>query len=216
MSLRDVAIVGVYATEQGRSLPHRTSLDLAQEAVFGAIADAGLQSSDVDGVAADWPGPGGEPGEGASWARALGGPVSWVSDSLLDTSGARGVLKAASAIDAGLCDVAVVGGGMVDVRSRRERRPRNGAVRVHRRLGRIRGALFALVAAEHMHRFGTTPEQLATVAATIRNNGSTNPEAVMFGKGPYTAADILASPMLASPLHRLDVCLTGEGAPRSC
>ena len=179
MSLRDVAIVGVYATEQGRSLPHRTSLDLAQEAVFGAIADAGLQSSDVDGVAADWPGPGGEPGEGASWARALGGPVSWVSDSLLDTSGARGVLKAASAIDAGLCDVAVVGGGMAGMFGPGASvGPGMEPCEFTDVWGGYVVPLFALVAAEHMHRFGTTPEQLATVAATIRNNGSTNPEAV--------------------------------------
>ncbi len=207
-----MAIVGVYATEQGRSLPHRTSLDLAQEAVFGAIADAGLQPSDVDGVAADWPGPGGEPGEGASWARALGGPVSWVSDSLLDTSGARGVLKAASAIDAGLCDVAVVGGGMAGMFGPGASvGPGMEPCEFTDVWGGYVVPLFALVAAEHMHRFGTTPEQLAAVAATIRNNGSTNPEAVMFGKGPYTVEDILASPMLASPLHRLDVCLTGEG-----
>src|SRR6266511_3187325 len=63
MALSDVAVVGVYATEQARQLPHRTSLDLAQEAVLGAIADAGLRPQDVDGVAADWPGPGGRPGE---------------------------------------------------------------------------------------------------------------------------------------------------------
>lgn len=207
-----MAIVGVYATEQGRSLPHRTSLDLAQEAVFGAIADAGLRPADVDGVAADWPGPGGEPGEGASWARVLGGPVSWVSDSLLDTSGARGVLKAASAIDAGLCDVAVVGGGMAGMFGPGASvGPGMEPSEFTDVWGGYVVPLFALVAAEHMHRFGTAPEHLATVAATIRNNGSTNPEAVMFGKGPYTVEDVLASPVLASPLHRLDVCLSGEG-----
>ena len=112
MALRDVAVVGVHATEQARQLPHRTSLDLAQESVLGAIADAGLGPTDVDGVAADWPGPGGRPGEAASWARVLGRPLSWVSDGLLDAAGARGVMKAAAAISAGLCDVAVVGGGL--------------------------------------------------------------------------------------------------------
>lgn len=212
MGLSDVAIVGVHATEQGRQLSHRTSLDLAQEAVFGAIADAGLAPSDIDGVAADWPGPGGEAGEGASWARALGRPVRWVADSLLDTSGARGVLKAAAAINAGLCDVAVVGGGMAGMYS-----PGSsiGAGVEPAEFADVWGAyvipLFALVATEHMHRFGTTSEQLATVAATIRNNGHTNPEAIMYGRGPYTVDDVLASPMLSTPLRRLDVCLAGEG-----
>jgi len=55
-----------------------------------------------------------------------------------------------------------------------------------------------------MHEFGTTPEQLAHVSATIRNHGHVNPEAVMFGAGPYTIADVLASPLIATPFHRLD------------
>lgn len=212
MSLQDVAVVGVYATEQSRALPHRTSLELAQEAVFGAIADAGLKPTDVDGVAVEWPGAAGRPVEGSAWARALGGPVRWIADSLLDTSGVRGVLKAAAAIDAGLCDVAVVGGGMAGVFGP------GATVGAGAEPGEFTdtwGAyvvpLFALVAAEHMHRFGTTSEQTATVAATIRNNGHANPEAIMFGRGPYTVEDVLASPMVASPLHRLDVCLSGEG-----
>nr|WP_271209686.1 thiolase family protein [Rhodococcus wratislaviensis]GLK34388.1 hypothetical protein GCM10017611_12350 [Rhodococcus wratislaviensis] len=212
MPLQDVAVVGIYATEQSRALPHRTSLELAQEAVFGAIADAGLKPSDVDGVAAEWPGAGGRPGEGSSWARALGGSVRWIADSLLDTSGVRGVLKAAAAINAGLCDVAVVGGGMAGMFGP------GATVSAGVEPGEftdVWGAyvvpLFALVAAEHMHRFGTTSEQLASVSATIRNNGHTNPEAIMFGRGPYTVDDVLASPMVASPLHRLDVCLSGEG-----
>jgi acetyl-CoA acetyltransferase len=212
MALRDVAIVGVYATEQARQLPHRTSLDLAQEAVLGAIADAGLRPQDVDGVAADWPGPGGAVGEAASWSRVLGRPLSWVSDGLLDAAGARGVLKAAAAISAGLCDVVVVGGGLAG----RFRRGRTiNAAESFVEFTDVWGAyvvpLFALVAHGHMHRFGTTPEQIATVSAMIRNCGSINPEAAMFGKGPYTVKDILASPMLATPFHLLDVCIAGEG-----
>lgn len=212
MALSDVAIVGTYATEQGRELPERTSLDLVQEAVFGAIADAGLTPADVDGMAADWPGPGGHCGESASWARVLGRPLRWTSDGILDNAGSRGILKAAAAIDAGLCEVAVVGGGMA------------GAFRGGVSVGAgpepleftdVWGAyvvpLFALIAASHMHEFGTTPEQLSLAAATIRNNGHINPEAVMYGRGPYTVDDILSSPMLASPLHRLHVCLSGEG-----
>jgi acetyl-CoA acetyltransferase len=212
MPLRDVAIVGVHATEQARRLPDRTSLDLAQESVLGAIADAGLEPGEVDGVAADWPGPGGSAGEASSWARVLGRPLSWVSDGLLDASGARGVLKAASAIAAGLCEVAVVGGGLA---GRFGRGQTVGGADEFIEFTDVWGAyvvpLFALVAQGHMHRFGTTPEQLATVAATIRNAGSTNPEAAMYGRGPYAVEDILASPLIASPFHLLDVCIAGEG-----
>jgi acetyl-CoA acetyltransferase len=72
-------------------------------------------------------------------------------------------------------------------------------------------AQFALVAARHMHEFGTTSRQLAEVAATIRNNGTTNPEAMMYGRGPYTAEDVLASRIVATPFHLLDCCIVGEG-----
>ena len=212
MSLNDVAVVGVYATEQARQLPHRTALDLAQEAIFGAIADAGLTPSDVDGVAADWAGPGGHPGEPGSWARVFGRALNWTSDGMLDTSGTRGILKAAAAIDAGLCDVAVVGGGMAGrFGAGGSVGPGNEPLEFTDVWGAYVVPLFALVATSHMHEFGTTAEQLALTAATVRNNGHINPEAVMYGKGPYTVDDVLASPVIASPLHRLDICLAGEG-----
>jgi acetyl-CoA acetyltransferase len=62
-----------------------------------------------------------------------------------------------------------------------------------------------------MDRYGTTSEQLAEVAATIRNNGHVNPDAVYYGRGPYTAADVLASRMIADPFHLLDCATTSEG-----
>jgi len=70
---------------------------------------------------------------------------------------------------------------------------------------------FALIARRHMHLYGTTPEQLATVAATIRNNGSDHPGAVYYGRGPFTVEDILASRIVADPFHLLDCSTTSEG-----
>jgi acetyl-CoA acetyltransferase len=70
---------------------------------------------------------------------------------------------------------------------------------------------FAMIARRHMHLYGTTPEQMAEVAATIRNNGHVNPEAIYYGKGPFIAQDVLDSRMVADPFHLLDCSLTGEG-----
>jgi acetyl-CoA acetyltransferase len=72
-------------------------------------------------------------------------------------------------------------------------------------------AEFALIARRHMEVYGTTREQLSIVAATIRNNGSTNPEAVYAGRGPFTPDDITASRMVADPFHLLDCATTSEG-----
>ncbi|WP_410612332.1 thiolase family protein [Amycolatopsis sp. lyj-109] len=206
---RQPVVVGVHATEQALSLPHRDAMDLALEAVTGAIADAGLRPSDVDGAQVDWPGPGGVPGEGSSWARLLG-DLRWTSDAMLDNAGSRGLLKAAAAVSAGLADTVVVGGCRLVSRGTG---PVGAGVPVEFAdvWGSYVVAQFALVAARHMHQFGTTSRQLAEVAATIRNNGSTNPEAMMYGRGPYTADDVLASRLVATPFHLLDCCIVGEG-----
>ena len=62
-----------------------------------------------------------------------------------------------------------------------------------------------------MVTYGTTPEQLAVVAATIRTNGHVNPDAVYRDRGPFSPADILASRMIADPFHLLDCATTSEG-----
>lgn len=214
---RQPAIVGVYLTRQARTLLGRTSQDLVIEAVKGAIADAGLKPRDVDGVAVDWPGPGGAPGDSANWAMYLQQPLSWVDSHFMDTAGVRGVLKAAAAVEAGLCEVAVVGSARAGSFVGGTNTGGGAAVGTGMGLefadpyGSSVMAQFALVARRHMHEFGTTAEQLAAVSAAIRNHGHTNPEAVMFGSGPYTVADVLRSPLVASPLRRLDCCLVNEG-----
>lgn len=208
MKQRQVAIAGVYATRQAWSIPDQSDFGITLEAVLGALDDAGLTSADVDGAGLDWPLPGAQYGDGQHWAKILGGPLRYVAEGLQDTAGVRGVSKAAAAVAAGLCDVAVVGGGTAGLR-------REGMIgkqsEFHTPYGAYTVPLFANVAQRHMFEYGTTQEQLATVAATIRNHGSANPAAVMYGKGPYTADDVLASRMVASPLHLLDVCLVAQG-----
>src|SRR5256885_14443202 len=110
-SPRSATIVGIGQTKQARRLPGRTSQDLVIEAVKGAIADAGLAPRDVDGAAIDWPGPGGAPRDAENWAMYLRQPLSWCVSHHLLTAGVRGVLEAAAAVEAGLCEVAGVGSG---------------------------------------------------------------------------------------------------------
>lgn len=111
--LRGVAIAGVHVTAHARFLG-RTRIDVAVEAVLGALADAGLTPADVDGCAVEWPGPGGKLGEAMSWGPFFGG-LTWAGEGLFDCAGVRGIAKAAAAISAGLCEVAVVGGGTMNL-----------------------------------------------------------------------------------------------------
>jgi acetyl-CoA acetyltransferase len=66
-----------------------------------------------------------------------------------------------------------------------------------------------LSAARHMHQFGTTPEQLAAVAVTARQWAALNPKAWV--REPLTVEEVLASPMICDPLHKLDCCLVTDG-----
>jgi acetyl-CoA acetyltransferase len=69
---------------------------------------------------------------------------------------------------------------------------------------------YALAASRHMAEYGTTPEQLAQIAVSTRGWASRNPRAC--SQDPLTVDDVLASPLVASPLHKLDCCLVSDGA----
>jgi acetyl-CoA acetyltransferase len=200
--LQDVAIVGVHNTRQARVLEGHTTGTIMMQAALGAIADAGLTPLDVDGVI-------GGPGAAEFIYQHRIGPV-WKSPSGL---GIPAVLEAAAAIATGLASIVLIPSGSAGTYTERAStapwtRPGHEFVAP---FGMFTAAEFALVARRHMSIYGTRPESLATVAATIRNNGSVNPEAVYFERGPFTPADILESRMIADPFHLLDCSTTSEG-----
>lgn len=211
--LQDVAIVGVHATAQARQLG-RTALSACLEAARGALDDAGLDVADVDGIAGRWPGPGGtvmHPGS-ADWAGFLGRPVRWIQDTY--PQGVPAALDAAAAIAAGLCETVLVVGGQASIRDdagsvAAYTRPDNEFVAPW---GAFTAVHFALVAQRQLTDVPAYRQAAAEAAATIRNRGHDNPEAVMYGRGPYAADDVLAAPMIAEPFTLLDLCLATEGA----
>jgi acetyl-CoA acetyltransferase len=213
VSLSDIAIVGVGLTEQARELDG-DSLRVSLRAAKAALADAGLQKADIDGIAARWPGPGGtvfQPGS-ADWAGLLGIPIRWIGDSY--PQGIPGLLDAAAAISAGLCHTVLITGGQAGVMPAEAgkvaayTRPANEFVEP---FGSFTTVQFALVAQRYLHRFPHAREGMALAAATIRNTGHGNPQAVMYGRGPYTVADVLAAPPVVDPFTRLELCLANEG-----
>lgn len=197
----DVAIVGVHNTRQARRLPGHDSRSIAMEGALGALADAGLDRTDVDGLAGEF---------AQEWSLELGiGPCSRRSTRL----GIPTVLDAAAMITSGECRVVLIGAGGAATYNERSAtapwtRPANELVVGY---GLFTAAEFALMARRHMLTYGTTPEQLATVAAVIRNNGHVNPEAVYYGRGPFTPDDVLASRLIAEPFHLLECAMTAEG-----
>jgi acetyl-CoA C-acetyltransferase len=69
--------------------------------------------------------------------------------------------------------------------------------------------MYAMCAMRHMHQFGTTSEQLAWVKVAASHHAQHNPNAVL--QEVVTVKDVLDSPMISDPLHRLDCCVVSDG-----
>ena len=210
---RRAAIVGVYTTEQARFM-ERTAISLQLEAVRGALADAGLPVGSVDGLIPLDAAPNGQMTNAHMfWAEQLGErPVTFMDIGL--ASG--GLAKAALAISAGLCNVAVLFWGKAGW----QLGPRGTAVpdhapRVEEFSWQLAGGYYttwyALWAQRYLHEFGVTSEDLAQVAVTHRYHATLNPDSVMGRRGPITVQDVLGSRMVADPLHLLDCALDNDG-----
>lgn len=206
------SIAGIGLTRQARFL-ETTSIEICIEAAHLALDDAGMTMDDVDGIATRWPGPGGtvfDPGAW-DWTAIFGKPFRWICDTY--PQGVPGAMDAAAAVTTGQCEVVLVVGGQAGVlggpKVASYTRPDNEFVA---EWGMLTAAHFALIAQVYLHRFAPDRDRMSAIAAAIRNAGSANPNAVMAGRGPFTAADITASPQVAEPFHLLDLCLSTEGA----
>jgi acetyl-CoA acetyltransferase len=209
MSLRGkAAIVGVAESDLGEVGPDFTPLDLIGQATLRALDDAGLEKSDVDGLfsaSAYHHMPTLSVGEYLgirprySDATSMGGS-SFVSH----------LFHAAAAIDAGLCEVALItygstqrsGGGRLVTGS--ETDPYEASYNP-----RYPVSMYALAASRHMYEYGTTREQLAEVAVAARGWAKLNPKA--FEREDLTTRDVLGSRMVSSPLSARDCCLVTDG-----
>lgn len=197
----DVVIAGVANTVQARRIDGATAHGLCVESILGACSDAGIDAADIDGLIG--------PGSGAV-AYDMGiGPVHRQFNSL----GIPGIANAAALISTGQASVVAVysaGAGVLptDERAASWTRPENELVAGY---GLFTAAEMALMARAHMERYGTTREQMAHVAAVVRNNGSAHPDAVYSGRGPFTAEDVMRSPLVADPFCLLDCATTSEG-----
>jgi acetyl-CoA C-acetyltransferase len=209
---RRACIVGAWE-HPTRKAPDKTVAQLHAECARGALADAGLTLQDVDGYfcAGDAPGMG-----PVSMVDYLGLRVRHADST--DTGGSSYLLHvahAAQAIAAGKCDVALV---TLAGRPRSEgstgTAPRPIAPTVpdtpwEAPYGPVTVNMYALAAARHMHEFGTTSEQLAWIKVAAAAHAQHNEHAML--RDPVTVQDVLASPLISDPLHKLDCCVVSDG-----
>ena len=205
-------IAGAYE-HPTRKAPDKTVAQLHAECAQGALADAGLSLHDVDGYFCA----GDAPGLGAlSMADYMGLQCRHIDST--DTGGSSYLLHvshAAQAIAAGKCNVALITlAGRPRSESSSGTQPRNWGQNVPDEpfelpYGVVTVNNYALVAARHMHDWGTTSEQLAWIKVAASHHAQHNPNAML--RDVVTVADVLASPMISDPLHRLDCCVVSDG-----
>ena len=203
-----VAVVGVAESELGQVAAGTTPLDLMAQGVVRALADCGLGLSDVDGLFA-------ASTQLRFTTMALAeylGIVPRYQDStqIGGSSFMSHISHAMTAIEQGLCEVAVIAHGSTQrslsraTASPREFNPYESPYRPM-----LPVSAYAMAASRHMHQYGTTIEQLAEVAVAARRWALLNP--VAWEKQPLTIADVLAAPRVSDPLGVRDCCLVNDG-----
>jgi acetyl-CoA acetyltransferase len=208
VSLRGrVAVVGVAESELGEVAPGIGELDLIGQAAGAALDDAGIEKSEVDGLfgaSSFLPMPNLHVGEYLGIRPRYSDGTNYGGASFIGH-----LLHAAAAIEAGLCEVALIAYGSTQ-RSGGGFSSPNKLSPYESSFGpRWPLTMYALAASRHMHQFGTTSEQLAEVAVAARQWAQLNPKA--FVRDPLSVEDVLGSRLISSPLHLLDCCLVTDG-----
>ena len=206
-------IVGAYEHPL-RKAPDKSVSQLHAESAKGALEDAGLTKNDIDAYfcAGDSPG-------ANVWSMANYMNLTKLrhidSTDMGGTSYLIHVAHAAEAIAAGKCNVALItlagrpnseGSSGTQVRSRGANLPDAPYEMPH---SPVTVNLYAMCAMRHMHEYGTTSEQLAWIKVAASHHAQHNPNAML--KNVVTVEEVINSPMISDPLHRLDSCVVSDG-----
>ncbi|HEY2813690.1 MAG TPA: lipid-transfer protein [Acidimicrobiales bacterium] len=211
---RDIAVLGVGMHPWGKW--GRNFVEYGIEAAHLALEDAGLTWRDMQFVAGADTVRNGYPGyvAGATFAQALGWSGQQVASCYAAcASGATALAVARAQILAGLCDVALVVGADTTPKGflapTAGDRPDDPDWLRFRLLGATNPTYFALYARRRMDLHGATERDFAKVKVKNARHGLANPNARY--RKEVTEDDVLASPVVASPLHLLDICATSDG-----
>lgn len=206
MSADAICIVGVGESDDFGNTPNRSALALQAQASRNALRDAGLRKCEVDGLITQT----GGRMAAITFAEYFGLAPAFVDSTFI--GGASNVAHldmAAAAIRAGLCQIVLICYGTT---------PRQGEYvsltpEYPDDFERPYGVcfpvgLYAMCAQRHMHQYGTTREQFAKLVVESRRWAALNPRATR--RDAITVAEVLSSPAVVSPLHRLDACLVSD------
>lgn len=203
-----VAVVGAAESDLGQVAPHTSPVDMMAQATMRALDDCGLKLSDIDGIFSATSQVRLSPLALAEYLRLK--PNYFDGTIIGGSSFMSHVAHAQGAIQAGLCEVALITYGSTQRSvSRAAASPREYNYYEAPYKPFLPASAYALAAARHMHEFGTTREQLAEVAVAARKWALMNP--VAWEKEPLTVEQVLKSRMVSYPLTVRDCCLVTDG-----
>ena len=206
-------IAGVYE-HPTRKAVDKSLAQLHAESALGALADAGLTKDDVDGYfcAGDAPGLG-----PLSLVDYMGLNLKHMDAT--ETGGSSYVLHvghAAEAIALGKCSVALItlagrprAEGMATGTAPRNYGSSAPDVAFEFPFGPTVVNMYAMCAQRHMFEYGTTSEQLAWIKVAASHHAQYNENAML--RNVVTVEEVVNSPMISDPLHRLDCCVISDG-----
>ena len=211
---REAAIVGIGEAKAGKR-SGKTTFELATEAAYLALADAGLQKDEIDAVFLEHPMSEHHHMPASAFLEYMGMETqAAVAFAAGGASPHAMAIQAAGLVAGGVYETILV----VDADGRSTRFAGDKGMATSQAADDIEefevpyGASvpgrYALIAQRHMHDFGTTAEQLAQIAVVERNHASLNPRAIY--REPMTVQDVLDSPMVATPFHLFECCMVTD------
>lgn len=214
MSIKGHAyVVGAYE-HPTRLAPEKSVPQLHAECAIGALSDAGLSLSDVDGYFCA----GDAPGAGPLWmADYLNLKLKWFDGTEVGgCSYLAHIQHAAAAIAAGQCSVALItlagkprSSGQATGTAPRALGPDRPEVPWESPYRWTIAGIYGMLAQRHMHEYGTTLEQLAWVKVSASQHAQYNPNALL--RKPVSIEDVMNSPVISDPIRRLDCCVITDG-----
>src|SRR3984885_7729724 len=198
-------IAGIYE-HPTRHAPDKSTAQLHAEVAKGAIEDAGLTKADIDGYFCAGDAPGG------AWPMVdyLGLKVRHIDST--ETGGCSYLIHlghAAEAIAAGKCSIALITLAGKPRTSAMPPRAAGAEADFEAAYGATTHNAYGMCAMRHMHDYGTTSEQLAWIKVAASHHAQYNPHAMLHDV--VTVEDVLNSPMISDPLHRMDCCVVTDG-----
>ena len=221
---KEVCIVGVGTSEAFGFDLGKSPMRLQAESFNAALADSGLERSDIDGFATAHGSPSGVDYE--EFTAMMGLDCRYVDQAWAHGRWATGlVVHAGLAVMAGLADVVAIAntetgprgygrhmaglGGSSTKEGLRDVGGGHGEWSVHG--VDTPGSGTSMVAQRYMEKYGATSADLAKIGMGYRRNASLNPMAILREK-PLTEDSYQEEPIISGPFRRCDYALTNEGS----